>query len=63
MTLESVKTVILRHLDEVTFDVKTSILSNTQKRLDYITYLVNRYPDTSKQIDAAKEYDEFKSYN
>jgi hypothetical protein len=54
-----VNTVIQSHLSDTMIEMYTDSRGNASERLQFVKYLINRFPDTNEEIDVNAVYKEF----
>lgn len=55
----SVNIVIHSHLSDAMIEMYTDSRGNASERLQFVKYLINRFPDTNEEIDVDSVYEEF----
>ena len=55
----SVNIVIHSHLSDAMIEMYTDSRGNASERLQFVKYLINRFPDTNEEIDVDSVYKEF----
>ena len=51
--------VIQSHLSDAMIEMYTDSRGNASERLQFVKYLINRFPDTNEEIDVEVIYEEF----
>jgi hypothetical protein len=54
-----VNTIIQSHLSDVMVEMYLDNKGNAPERLQFVKYLINRFPDTNEEIDVDTIYEEF----
>jgi hypothetical protein len=54
-----VNTIIQSHLSDVMVEMYLDNKGNAPERLQFVKYLIVRFPDTKEEIDVDEIYDEF----
>ena len=55
----SVNIVIQSHLSDAMIEMYTDSRGNASERLQFVKYLISRFPDTNEEIDVDAVYEEF----
>jgi hypothetical protein len=55
----SANIVIQSHLSDAMIEMYTDSRGNASKRLQFVKYLIVRFPDTKEEIDVDEVYEEF----
>ena len=55
----SVNIVIHSHLSDAMIEMYLDNKGNAPERLQFVKYLINRFPDTNEEIDVDAVYEEF----
>ena len=54
-----VNTVIHSHLSDTMIEMYTDSRGNASLRLQFVKYLINKFPNTEEEIDVDEVYEEF----